>query len=105
VASHSRHDQSPRSRTRVISFGWWVRDQNGGLTLAQWPNPALAVWLVALVVGSTGVLGSDRSATLACIGRGALVVWSLDELVRGTSPIRKLLGGVVLLGQLVRLIT
>jgi len=85
-------------------MGWWVRDQNGELTLAQWPNPALAVWLVAVVVGSTGVLGADRTATLAGVGQGALVVWALDELVRGASPFRRLLGVVVLAGQLVRLL-
>lgn len=85
-------------------MGWWVRDSNGELTLAQWPNPALAVWLVAVVVGWTGVLGVDRTATLAGVGRGALVVWALDELVRGASPFRRLLGAVVLAGQLVRLL-
>ena len=80
-----------------------MRDQNGGLTLAQWPNPALAVWLVAVVVGWTGVLGAARAATLAGVGQGALVVWALDELVRGASPVRRLLGAVVFAGQLVRL--
>lgn len=105
MPSPSSHDESSRSPTRVLSFGWWVRDQNGGMTLAQWPNPALAVWLAAVVVTSTGVLGSDRRATLTCISQGALVVWALDELVRGSSPIRRLLGGVVLVGQLVGLLT
>lgn len=80
-----------------------MRNQNGGVTLAQWPNPALAVWLVAVVVGWTGVLGAARSETLAGVGQGALVVWALDELVRGASPFRRLLGAVVLVGQLVRL--
>jgi hypothetical protein len=104
VPSPSSHDESPRSPAPVLSFGWWVRDQNGGLTLAQWPNPALAVWLTAVVFMSTGVLGSDRSAALTCVSQGALVVWALDELVRGASPIRRLVGGVVLVGQLVRLL-
>ena len=80
-----------------------MRDQNGAATLAQWPNPALAVWLVAVVVGWTGVLGDARTATLAGVGQGALIVWALDELVRGASPFRRLLGAVVLAGQLVRL--
>jgi len=71
--------------------------------LAQWPNPALSVWLVAVVVGWTGVLDEARSATLAGVGRGALVVWALDELVRGASPFRRLLGAVVLVGQIVGL--
>lgn len=101
MPSPSRQDES--SPTRVLSLGWWVRDQNGGLTLAQWPNPALAVWLVAVVVGWTGVLGATRSATLAGVGQGALVVWALDELVRGASPVRRLLGAVVLAVESVHL--
>lgn len=79
-----------------------MRDQNGDLVLAQWPNPALAVWLVTVVIGWTGVLGAARGATLSDVGRGALIVWALDELVRGASPFRRLLGAVVLTGQLVR---
>jgi len=98
----SRRDESSPP-TRVLSLGWWVRDQNGKVTLAQWPNPALAAWLVAVVVGWTGMLGPARNATLASVGRGALVVWALDELIRGASPVRRLLGAVVLVPQLVRL--
>jgi hypothetical protein len=96
-------DESSPPPNRILSIGWWVRDRNGKTTLAQWPNPALAVWLVAVVVGWTGVLGTARSATLAGVGDGALVVWALDELVRGASPFRRLLGAVVLVGLLVRL--
>lgn len=80
-----------------------MRNKDGGLTLAQSPNPALAVWLVAVVVGWTGMLGAARGATLAGVGQGALLVWALDEVVRGASPVRKLMGIVVLVGQLVRL--
>jgi hypothetical protein len=88
---------------RVLSAGWWMRDHNGELVLVRWPNPALVVWLVAVLVGWTQMLGSARDATLAGVGRGALVVWSLDELVRGDSPFRRLLGAVVLVLQLIRL--
>jgi hypothetical protein len=88
---------------RVLSPGWWMRDHNGELALALWPNPALAVWLVTVLIGWTATLGSARSATLAGLGRGALVVWSLDELVRGATPFRRLLGAVVLVLQLVEL--
>ena len=98
----SSDDTSPS--TQVLSLGWWVRDQNGRATLAQWPNPALAVWLVTIVIGWAGVLGAARSATLADVGAGALIVWALDELVRGVSPFRRFLGAVVLTGQLIRLV-
>ena len=96
-------DDTSSPSTRVLSLGWWVRDQNGRVTLAQWPNPALAVWLVTIVIGWTGVLEGARGAALADVGRGALIVWALDELVRGASPFRRLLGAVVLTGQLVTL--
>lgn len=91
------------SMTRVRSLRWLVRDQNGDLTLIQWPNPALSVWLATIIAGWTGLLGAARNATLADIGHGALLAWALDELVRGASPIRKLLGAVVSVVQLVRL--
>jgi hypothetical protein len=91
------------STIRLLSPGWWMRDHNGEMVLARWPNPALVVWLVTVLVGWTGMLGSVRGATVAGVGRGALVVWSLDELVRGESPFRRLLGALVLALQLIRI--
>lgn len=80
------------------SLAWWVRDDQGRLTLGQWPNPAIGVWLVAKILAWTDLLAisDDR---LADVGRGALLVWSLDELLRGASPFRRLLGAVVLVAQ------
>ncbi len=91
-------DSSPTRKP--LSLDWWVRDADGRLTVAQWPNPALWVWLVALVVRWSGVLSDERSAMVRDVGRGALIVWSLDELVRGASPFRRVLGAVVLGVQL-----
>ena len=90
-------------RAYVLSAHWWVRDGNGNISVAQRPNPALVVWLLAVVVGWAGVLGAGRAATLDAVGGGALVVWALDELVRGASPVRRLMGAVVLTVELVRL--
>ncbi|MGZ6832878.1 MAG: hypothetical protein ACXVGN_06835 [Mycobacteriaceae bacterium] len=92
------------STARLLSLRWWVRDQNGKLTLAQWPNPALAVWLVAAIVGRADALGPSRSATLTTVGQGALLAWALDELARGASPARRVLGAVVLVVELVHLL-
>jgi hypothetical protein len=96
-------DDTSSPSSRVLSLGWWVRDQNGRVTLAQWPNAALAVWLVTVAVGWSGVLGAARTDTLAEVGKGALIVWALDEVVRGVAPFRRLLGAVVLTVQLVAL--
>ena len=97
------NNEQTSSPVPVLSLAWWVRDRNGGSTLAQWPNPALAVWLVAVFVGWTGMFGAAHNATVAGVGQGALVVWALDELVRGASPFRRLLGAAVLVWQLVHL--
>jgi hypothetical protein len=78
---------------------WWVRDRRGRLAVAQWPNAALGLWLTARVLERAELTSLDAS-TLRGIGTGALLVWALDELLRGASPFRRVLGAVVLAGQL-----
>ena len=77
----------------------WVRDRHGRLAVAQWPNAALWVWLAARVLGWADLTLLDEQ-TLRGIGTGALLVWALDEVLRGASPFRRVLGAVVLGGQL-----
>jgi len=91
---------SHRAARRVFSLGWWLRDGSSGrLVLAQWPNAALWVWIAALLLTWTGLLAS-HSAALSGVGRGALIVWALEELVRGVNPFRRVLGAVVLAVEL-----
>ena len=89
--------------SRVASARWWLQDRDGKLALAQWPNPALWVWLASVVVGWAGVLEGPRGSTIHDVGRGALLVWSLDEVVRGASPARRVIGALVLAYLVVRL--
>lgn len=76
------------------------RDDRDRLVLAEPPNAAIGVWAVA-----TGVrLAADGAETelwLRGVATGALVVWALDELLRGATPFRRLLGAGVLAYQLV----
>ena len=81
------------------SASWWFRDADGHLTVWQPPNPALGVWLVTLVLGRFD-LSAAHTAAVDGVRHGALVVWSLDEVLRGASPFRRVLGAVVLVGQL-----
>jgi hypothetical protein len=71
--------------------------------LAQHPNPPILVCLASEVVGWTGLLEGHRASTVTHVGQGALLAWALDELLRGASPARRVLGGIVLIGLLVRL--
>lgn len=81
------------------SASWWFRSSDGSLTLWQLPNPALCVWLVALVLGWFQ-LSAAQATAVDGIRRGALLVWALDEVVRGASPFRRTLGAVILAAQL-----
>lgn len=94
-----------RPRTRPFgSLQWWIRDRDDRVVVVQPPNAAIVVWLAAVLVRWTGALSDQQSATVSAAGRGALVVWGLDELVRGASPVRRLLGTVVLVGALALLL-
>jgi hypothetical protein len=49
-------------------------------------------------------LSTTHATAVEGVRRGALIVWALDELVRGASPFRRLLGAVVLAAQLAALV-
>jgi hypothetical protein len=85
------------------SASWWFRSSDGRLALWQWPNAALCVWMVTLVLG-TFELSATHAAAVTGIRHGALLVWALDEIVRGASPFRRTLGAVILATQLAQLV-
>ena len=76
---------------------WWFRSrETGRITIAQLPNLALGIYLVAWatrkVLDPTGALDT----VLVVIAGAALVWWAFDELLRGVNPFRRVLGGAVL---------
>jgi hypothetical protein len=80
---------------------WLFRNRRtGGITIAQLPNLALGLFLAASVagwaLGSTGAVGT----ALGVVAGGALVWWAVDEVVRGVNPWRRILGAIVLAGQI-----
>ena len=88
---------------RLSSASWWFRSSDGSPTLWQLPNPALCVWLVTLVLGWLD-LSAAHATAVDGIRHGALLVWSLDEVVRGASPFRRTLGAVILAAQITTLV-
>jgi hypothetical protein len=87
------------------AFDWLFRSRdNGRVAIAQWPNVSL--WVVigcdvaALLWHPAGTLGG----VVHWSGRAALVWWSLDEIVRGVNPFRRLLGVVVLARVVIRIV-
>ena len=80
-----------------------LRDADGRLVLFQWPNPAISVFFIALALRWSP--WDARDSELLWLGRGALIVWAADELIRGDALLRRLLGAVVLTWQVVVLVT
>ena len=76
----------------------FFRGRAGRLVLFQWPNPAIVVFFLALALRWSP--WDARDSELLWLGRGALIVWAVDELVRGDAPVRRLLGAVVLAWQI-----
>lgn len=78
---------------------WMLRDRRTGrIVIAQRPNAALVVWLVASVVGALVDPGGGWGTAVRVVATIALGWWAVDEILRGVNPWRRLLGTVVLAG-------
>jgi hypothetical protein len=78
--------------------------ETGRLVIVQRPNAALVVYLAAtamrLVLRPEGAAGWATAA----VGTAALAWWATDEVARGESPFRRVLGLAVLAGLVLRLL-
>ena len=93
-----------RSNRNWRSLGWWFQDSSTGETvLFQPPNLALTVAQAATAVQRLDLLPGQAPA-VGRIKSGALVIWGLDEVGRGTTPFRRVLGAAVLGWQVRRLV-
>lgn len=85
------------------AIDWLFRNRHTGrITIVQAPNLALWLFIAAAVLRSLlNPTGGLRSA-LDGLATIALVWWAVDEIVRGVNPWRRLLGGAVLAGQVLK---
>ncbi len=88
----------------VTTMSKWVRwfftdPTTGRVVVAQFPNWSLAGFLVFATAGRV-----FDSAPLRWVGSAFLLIWSLDELLRGDAPWRRVLGlgviGIMAIGVL-----
>jgi hypothetical protein len=71
---------------------WLFRDrETGEITIAQFPNLPLWIFLFTLVTRAF-IRHGPVSSVLDAVGLLALGWWAMDELVRGVNPWRRLLG-------------
>ncbi len=81
---------------------WLFRNRHTGqITIAQFPNVPLAVFLVAALLRWLVDPAGGLRTVLEVLAALGLVWWAVDEVVRGVNPWRRLLGGAVLAGQFV----
>lgn len=78
-------------------WDWLVRDRRTGkVVIAQLPNAPLAIFLVTTVVLRLVDPAGDIRNALRIVAVAALLWWSIDEVLRGVNPFRRMLGAVVL---------
>jgi hypothetical protein len=76
---------------------WFFRNRKtGDITIAQAPNLALWVVIVAGVLRWVWHPPGAAAVALDVVFKGGLIVWSLDEIFRGVNPWRRCLGAGVL---------
>jgi hypothetical protein len=77
---------------------WCFRNrETGAITVAQTPNLALSVFLVATAILWLTHPNGVISTVAKVVATGSLIVWALDEVVRGVNPWRRFLGVAVLI--------
>ena len=83
---------------------WVFRNRRtGAITVGQFPNAALTVFVVT-AVGSLVVRHGWLRTALRLAEALSLAWWAVDEIVRGVNPWRRILGSVVLAGLVVAVV-
>ena len=84
---------------------WLFRDRTTGrIVIVQFPNVALWIFIAASVLSRVLGPAGDAGAALRAVATGSLIWWAADEVLRGVNPWRRILGAVVLAGQVVKLL-
>jgi hypothetical protein len=91
--------ETPEPDSGVVRrAGRWlfVNRRTGRVTVAQWPNTSLTIF-IAVSVGLRVLRpsgGTERALRVAA--DVAIVVWAVDEVIRGVNPFRRALGLAVI---------
>jgi hypothetical protein len=82
---------------------WWLEDSSGKLVLGQPPNLAATASSVLLAAARVPFVPDRAGLVIRLLGNAALCWWAGGELVSGVTPVRRVIGGVVLGRQVARL--
>ena len=88
----TRAQEGGSSKFRRMVRWMFVNRRKGGITVAQWPNVALSVFIALSVARRLNIAKGTPQTTLRLLSVVAILVWAADELIRGVSPFRRILG-------------
>ena len=78
--------------SRALS-DWLFRNRRSGqITVAQFPNIPLWLFLATVALRQVVATGTNAHTIIDWTGLVALGWWSVDEVVRGVNPWRRILG-------------
>jgi hypothetical protein len=78
-----------------------VNRQTGRLTVAQWPNIPLLVFILSWLALHLFHPKGAADSVVRVLADVALLVWAGDEVIRGVNPFRRMLGLAVIIATLV----
>lgn len=91
------------------AVNWFFRNRHtGGITIAQFPNAPLWIFLGAWAVQQLADDSGDLGTVAGYVATGALGWWAVDEIARGVNPWRRTLGcagAVVVVMRVVRIVS
>ena len=97
MSTTAPHAESKKANDKPVVIEWLFRNRRtGGITVAQFPNLSLALFLMATAVRMIASPHGTWRVALTVVADVALVWWAGDEVVRGVNPFRRILGGAVL---------
>jgi hypothetical protein len=79
-----------------MSVDRFFKDKHGKVVVAQAPNVLISIWLVLQLADLIVLHGKYQPVRI--LATAVLFAWAYDELRRGDSQFRKVLGAAVLLG-------
>lgn len=85
-----------RTMMRRLLLWFFENRETGAITVAQAPNLALWVVILASVLIWVWHPTGRSSVALEIIAKGSLFVWAIDEVFCGVNPWRRFLGITVL---------
>jgi Na+/H+ antiporter NhaD/arsenite permease-like protein len=97
TSSRAPHSAVPSRWVRRSIRRLFLNPGTGRLTVVQWPNISLSVFIVISIVLHAIHLVGGVEIFARVLADLAIFVWAIDELMRGVNPFRRALGMVVLI--------